>query len=93
MMTTTIVSHFNYCILTSPQTMATIFRRLGLSDPGNWNLTTLRGYVLNEEEPLAAYGLGSLFESWELLVTPKPTAQQQPQQKGTNIITNTFVVL
>lgn len=34
-------------------------------------LSTIRGFILNDEDSLHAYGLGTLFSNWELLLIPK----------------------
>jgi len=42
--------------------------KLGVADPSRFALYSLKGFRLNPAEPLASYGFGTLFKSWELNV-------------------------
>eukprot|EP01116_Phalansterium_solitarium_P020663 TRINITY_DN6156_c0_g3_i2.p1 TRINITY_DN6156_c0_g3~~TRINITY_DN6156_c0_g3_i2.p1 ORF type:complete len:297 (+),score=127.09 TRINITY_DN6156_c0_g3_i2:136-1026(+) len=44
----------------------------GSAAAARYGLATLRGYVMDDSEVLAAYGLGTLFANWELCVVLKP---------------------
>lgn len=58
------------------QTVAQVCKRLNLSNPENYALATLRNILLAPSETLSAYGLGSIFESWELRLIERPADQR-----------------
>ena len=45
--------------------------KINISNPSNFALAPLKGTPLSENETFAAYGLGSLFESWQVRLVPK----------------------
>ena len=58
------------------QTVAQVCKRLNISSPEHCSLSTMRNILLSPSETLAAYGLGSLFESWELRLVERPPEQR-----------------
>lgn len=48
-----------------------ISKKLGIENAKKYTLCTTRGFVLNDKETLASYGLGSLLKNWQLKVVLK----------------------
>ncbi|PRP79070.1 RhoGAP domain-containing protein [Planoprotostelium fungivorum] len=48
------------------QVLRFLCEKMNLSDSSKYSLATLGGRGISENEPLASYGLGSIFESWQL---------------------------
>jgi hypothetical protein len=51
-----------------------ICKRLDVSPPKRYQLTTLRGFTLSDNDSLASYGLGSLLPNWQLKLERKKQA-------------------
>lgn len=58
------------------QTVVQVCKRMNIPSPENCSLSTMRNILLSPTETLAAYGLGSLFESWELRLVERPPEQR-----------------
>eukprot|EP01133_Synstelium_polycarpum_P005974 gene5974-6920_t len=56
---------------TIAQTINLICKKQQIPDPKRFWISSLLGFIMNDNEPLYTYGLGSLFESWELRVIVK----------------------
>eukprot|EP01132_Coremiostelium_polycephalum_P001525 gene1525-1919_t len=56
---------------TIAQTISLICKKQMIPDPKRFWVGSLLGFIMNDNEPLATYGLGSLFESWELRLIVK----------------------
>ena len=55
---------------TCSEIMKTICRKLKLPRHETYHFETLRGYKLNPFDPINYYGLGTLFDTWELVIVP-----------------------
>jgi hypothetical protein len=58
---------------TISQILNMICKKLEISTPKKYNVTTLRGFTFNENDDLGSYGLGSLLPSWQLKVVKQQT--------------------
>ncbi|GAM26321.1 hypothetical protein SAMD00019534_094960, partial [Acytostelium subglobosum LB1] len=56
---------------TIAQTINLICKKQQVPDPKRFWIGSLQGFIMKDDEPLSTYGLGTIFESWELRVIYK----------------------
>ncbi|KYR02446.1 hypothetical protein DLAC_01285 [Tieghemostelium lacteum] len=70
---------------TIAQTINLICKKQSIPDPKRFWIGSLQGFIMNENETLASYGLGTLFESWELRLYSKEEILSKSPMRSTNI--------
>ncbi|KAF2072887.1 hypothetical protein CYY_005782 [Polysphondylium violaceum] len=75
------------------QTISLICKKQMIPDPKRFWIGSLQGFIMNDTETLASYGLSSLFESWELrlivkedILSKSPYRYQPLESIGTEFI-------
>jgi len=53
------------------QAIGRICKKFSVPNPDDYALCTLKGFVMKGTETFSTYGLGVLFETWQLLLIPK----------------------
>ncbi|KAM9986346.1 hypothetical protein ACTFIY_010766 [Dictyostelium cf. discoideum] len=78
---------------TIQQTIGLICKKQMIPDPKRFWIGSLQGFIMNDHETLASYGLSSLFESWELrlilkedILSKSPYRYQPIESIGTEFI-------
>ncbi|EFA84976.1 hypothetical protein PPL_01970 [Heterostelium album PN500] len=78
---------------TVSQTIALICKKQQIPDPKRFWIGSLQGFIMSDNEPLSTYGLGSLFESWELrliykqdILSKSPLKNEPLESLGTEFI-------
>ncbi|KAN0030975.1 hypothetical protein ACTA71_003947 [Dictyostelium dimigraforme] len=78
---------------TVQQTIGLICKKQMIPDPKRFWIGSLQGFIMNDHETLASYGLSSLFESWELrlilkedILSKSPYRYQPIESIGTEFI-------
>ncbi|EGG24076.1 hypothetical protein DFA_06214 [Cavenderia fasciculata] len=78
---------------TIAQTISLICKKQQIPDPKRFWVGSLQGFIMNDNEHLYTYGLGSLFESWELrlilkedILSKSPLKYEPIESIGTEFI-------